>query len=185
MHPSRLSQHRLLVPSFLCRWSGTRLGPMLARLWVLGLLLWATAGLAQARDTIVTDPGNQGDELVGEVRVLISDDFAHQSFKVHHELHDTRSGARYTLEFVTAPGILLQTGDVVRVRGQHRPQQRFDVTETTVLALQGGTSGSGSGGKSSPSSTTGAHTVAIVLINLLTDLTQASLDPRVGQEIGE
>jgi hypothetical protein len=152
---------------FLCRCSGTRRGPRLARLCVLGLVLWATAGLAQARDTIVTDPGNQDDELVGEVRVLISDDFAHQSFKVHHELHDTRSGVRYTLEFVTAPDVLLQTGDVVRVRGQHRPQQRFDVAETTVLALQGGTSGSGSGGKSRPSSTTGAHTVAIVLINLL------------------
>jgi len=27
--------------------------------------------------------------------------------------------------------------------------------------------------------------VLIVLINLLTDITQASLDPRVGQEIGE
>ena len=120
---------------FLCRCSGTRRGPRLARLCVLGLVLWATAGLAQARDTIVTDPGNQDDELVGEVRVLISDDFAHQSFKVHHELHDTRSGVRYTLEFVTAPDVLLQTGDVVRVRGQHRPQQRFDVAETTVLAL--------------------------------------------------
>src|SRR5712691_3747903 len=134
MHSSDTSPHRLHPSAWLCRWPGARLGPVLASLGVLGLVLWATAGLAQARDTIVTDPGHQDDELVGEVRVLISDDFVHQSFKVHHELHDT-------LEFVTAPGVLLQTGDVVRVRGQHRPQQRFDVTETTVLALQGGTSG--------------------------------------------
>jgi Gametolysin peptidase M11/NPCBM-associated, NEW3 domain of alpha-galactosidase len=48
MNPRRLSQHRRLAPPLLCQWPGSCLGPMLASLWVLGLLLWATAGLAQA-----------------------------------------------------------------------------------------------------------------------------------------
>ncbi len=48
MHPSRMSQHRLLVPSLLCRWPGARLGAVIASLCILGLTLWAPARLAQA-----------------------------------------------------------------------------------------------------------------------------------------
>src|SRR5262249_37635952 len=48
MHPHRTSPDCLRPSAWLCRWPGARLGPVLASLCVLGLVLWSTAGLAQA-----------------------------------------------------------------------------------------------------------------------------------------
>ncbi|HSX77494.1 MAG TPA: hypothetical protein VLQ80_02815, partial [Candidatus Saccharimonadia bacterium] len=48
MHPRRPSRYRPLVPTILGRWPWAHLGPVLAKLCILGLALWATVGLAQA-----------------------------------------------------------------------------------------------------------------------------------------
>src|SRR5438445_10397531 len=72
MHSPRTSPDRLRPSAWRCRWPGARLRPVLASLGVLGLLLWATAGLALAHSDPVpaSHPHPLAESLTQDLVVL-------------------------------------------------------------------------------------------------------------------
>src|SRR5712692_7990375 len=66
MRSSDTSPPRLPTAALLCRWPGARRGLVRASLCVLGLMLWATAGLAQAQPAPTSHPHPLAERLTQE-----------------------------------------------------------------------------------------------------------------------
>ena len=95
MHPCRPSQHRLLIPSVLGQWPWASLGPVLAKLCILGLALWATVGLAQAHTPSsgpVSRPHPHAESLTQDLMTL----------GMRHQLADTAIKSRLLRQLLTA-----------------------------------------------------------------------------------
>jgi hypothetical protein len=95
MHPCRPSQHRPLIPSVLGQWPWTRLGPVLAKLCLLGLALWATVGLAQAHAPSsgpASRPHPRAESLTQDLVTL----------GMRHQLADIATKARLLSQLLTA-----------------------------------------------------------------------------------
>src|SRR2546428_4558117 len=90
MSPGHTLQLRPRASSLLCRRSGARLGPVLASLCLLGLTLWATAGLAQAHQVPASQPNPLAASLTQDLVALGTRhqlaDPAEQAQLLHHLL---------------------------------------------------------------------------------------------------
>ena len=95
MHPGRPSQHRPLTSSALGQWLWARLGPVLAKLCLLGLALWATVGLAQAHapsSGLASRPHPRAESLTQALMTL----------GMRHQLADTATKSRLLSQLLTA-----------------------------------------------------------------------------------
>jgi gametolysin peptidase M11 len=95
MHPRRPSQHRPLIPSVLGQWPCARLGPVLAKLCLLGLALWATVGQAQAHAPSsgpAYRPHPRAESLTQDLVTL----------GMRHQLADTATKAQLLSQLLTA-----------------------------------------------------------------------------------
>ena len=102
----------------------------------IGLALGATA--AQA-----TPGGEAGPpaEVVGELQVLVGDDFENRTSTRMHFVEDRRTGEHLRLRFGGSPPLGLRSGDTVRVRGQRQGDELLlaadgDGAGTEVLAAE-------------------------------------------------